>query len=67
MQHYRYKIINNLGKKESGTFDAEEVEDVRNFLVSQDYKVLDVKVRSKYDIDVGNGGKVKASDLHLLF
>ena len=63
MQHYRYTIINNLGKKESGTFDAEDAEDVRNFLVGQDYQVLDVKVRSKYDIDVGSGGKVKASDL----
>ena len=63
MKHYRYTIVNSLGKKEQGTFDAEEANDVRNFLASQDYKVLEVKERSKYDIDVGSGGKLKPADL----
>ena len=60
---YRYTIINSFGKKETGTFDAENENDVRNFLLSQDYQVLDVKVRSKWDIDIGGSGKMKASDL----
>ena len=59
---YRYTIINSLGKKESGTFDAENPNEVRTFLLSQDYEVLDVKERSKWDIDIG-GAKLKANDL----
>jgi type IV pilus assembly protein PilC len=62
-QDYRYTIINTLGKKEQGTFEAETENDVRNFLLSQDYQVLEVKLRSKYDIDVGGNGKIGANDL----
>ena len=60
--NYRYTIINGVGKKEKGTFDAESESDVRNFLLSLDYQVLEVKERSKLDIDIG-GGKFTASDL----
>ncbi len=59
---YRYKIINTQGKKEEGTFDAESENDVRNFLLSQDYKVLEIKPRDKFDIDIGSS-KIKAGDL----
>lgn len=62
VNNYRYTIINGVGKKESGTFDAESESDVRNFLLSLDYQVLEVKERSKLDIDIG-GGKFTASDL----
>ena len=62
MIHYRYKIINTQGKKEDGTFDAESENDVRNFLLSQDYQVLEIKVRDKFDIDIGSS-KIKAADL----
>lgn len=63
LKRYRYTIINSLGKKEQGTFDAEEENDVRNFLLGQDYQVLEVKERSKTDIDIGGNGAIKASDL----
>ena len=59
---YRYTIINGMGKKESGTFDAESEDDVRNFMLSLNYQVLEVKPRSKLDVDLG-GGKFNASDL----
>ncbi len=59
---YRYTIINATGKKESGTFDAESENDVRVFLQSMDYQVLEVKVRDKLDIDIGTE-KFSASDL----
>ena len=62
-KRYRYTIINSIGKKENGTFDAEEEGDVRNFLLSQDYQVLSVKERSKWDIDIGSGSRMSASDL----
>lgn len=60
---YRYTVINTIGKKETGTFDAESENDVRNFLLAQDYEVLEIKLRSKYDIDLNIGKSMKASDL----
>ena len=60
--NYRYTIINALGRKENGTFDAESEDDVRNFLLSMNYQVLEVRERSKLDIDIA-GGKFNASDL----
>ena len=60
---YRYTIINDLGKKEIGTFDAESENDVRNFLLAQEYKILEIKERSKMDIDLNFGGGMKAGDL----
>ena len=62
-KRYRYTIINSIGKKENGTFDAESENEVRNFLLSQDYQVLNVKEREKWDIDIGSGAKMSASDL----
>ena len=62
-KHYRYKIINSMGKKEQGTFDAETPDEVRNFLLSQEYQVLEVKERSAGDIDLGGNGKIKAGEL----
>lgn len=63
VKHYRYTIINTMGRKEQGTFDAESENDVRNFLLSQDYQVLQIAERSKYDIDIGGNGRIKAADL----
>ena len=62
LKNYRYTIINGVGKKETGTFDAESSDDVRNFLLSMDYQVLEVRERSKMDVDIG-AGKFNASDL----
>ena len=62
-KRYRYTIINSYGKKENGTFDAEEENDVRNFLLSQDYQVLSVKERAKWDVDIGSGSRMSANDL----
>ena len=59
---YRYTIINDYGKKENGTFDAESADDVRNFFASQNYQVLQVSARGKYDIDIGST-KISAGDL----
>ncbi len=63
MKSFRYTVINALNKKETGTFDAEEEAEVRSFLQSQDYKVLEIKERSKYDIDINIGNKIGSADL----
>ena len=63
VKRFRYTIINALGKKENGTFEAETEDEVRNFLLGQDYQVLEVKERSKSDIDIGGNGKIGSADL----
>lgn len=60
---YRYVVINAMGKKENGTFEAESENEVRSFLSSQDYEIVSVKVRSAYDIDINDHAKMKISDL----
>ncbi len=63
VRRYRYTIVNAVGKKEKGTFEAEDENEVRNFLLTQGYQVLEVKERSKTDIDIGGNSKIGASDL----
>lgn len=63
IKSFRYTIINGVGKKEKGIFDAESENDVRNFLLSLDYQVLEVKEKSKYDIEIGGNGPISAGDL----
>ena len=60
---YRYVVINALGKKEKGTFEAESEAEVRSFLTSQDYEVISITVRPAYDIDINDHAKMKVSDL----
>ena len=62
IKSYRYTIINGVGKKERGTFDAESENDVRNFLIALDYQVLEIRERSKFDIDL-TSGHFSANDL----
>lgn len=60
---YRYVVINAMNKKEKGTFEAENESEVRNFLISQNYKVVSVTPRAAYDIELNDYQKFKTSDL----
>lgn len=60
---FRYTIINSFGKKEQGTFEAETLENAREFLVNEGYQVVDIKPRQKLDIDLFANGKIKVADL----
>ena len=63
MISYRYKVKDSSGKITSNTFEAPSVKEVRAFLVNEGYEVVEIKERSKYDIDVGGSGKIKTGDL----
>ncbi len=65
-KRYKYKIINAVGKKENGTFEAESAEELRNFLLLQEYQVLEIKERSSSDIDINIGNKLKVEDLSFM-
>lgn len=62
IKSFRYTVLNSAGKKERGSLDTETIDEARNFLITQDYKILELKPRSPYDIDLGSS-KFKASDL----
>lgn len=60
---FRYTILNAVGKKEQSTINAESIEDARNFLQQMGYEILDIKPRSKGDIDITFGSHISAGDL----
>ena len=62
IKSFRYTVLNSAGKKERGSLDTETIDEARNFLITQDYKILELKQRSPYDVDLGSS-KFKASDL----
>lgn len=63
LNKYRYVVVNAMGKKEQGGFEAESEAEVRNFLLSQDYEVISIKPRASYDIEINDYAKMKTSDL----
>ena len=63
---YRYKVKDSSGKITSNTFEAKSKNDVRVFLTNEGYEVIEIKERSKYDIDVGGNGKIKIGQLAFL-
>lgn len=63
LKGYSYVVINSVNKKEKGFFDAESEDEVRTFLESQDYQVLEVKPKSAMDIDISGPPKLKPEDL----
>ena len=60
---YRYVVINGMGKKENGTFEAENEGEVRNFLISQEYEVVSITPRAAYDIEMNDHQKISVTDL----
>lgn len=63
MISYRYKVKDSRGKIVSNTFEAASVSDVRVFLQNEGYEVVEIKERSKYDIDINFNTKIKNGDL----
>ena len=63
MISYRYKVKDSRGKVISNTFEAASKSDVRVFLQNEGYEVVEIKERSKYDIDLNFNTKIKNGDL----
>ena len=60
---FKYTILNDNGKKETSTVKCESLEDAKSFLGQLGFEVLDVQPRSKGDIDINIGNKIKAGEL----
>lgn len=60
---YKYKVRDSSGKVISNTFEAPSIKDVRIFLTNEGYEVVEIKERSKFDIDINISTKIKKGDL----
>lgn len=60
---FRYKVKDSRGKIISNTFDANSASDVKVFLQNEGYEVVEIKERSKYDIDLNFNSKIKLGNL----
>lgn len=60
---FRYKVKDSRGKVVSNTFEAPTKNDVRVFLENEGYEVVEIKERSKYDIDINLNKKIKNGNL----
>ena len=61
---FKYTVKDSSGKLIKNTFDAPSVNDVRIFLTNEGYEIIEIKERSKYDLDVSFGDYVvKKGDL----
>ncbi len=63
MISYRYKVKDTRGKIISNTFEAASKSDVRVFLQNEGYEVVEIKERSKFDVDLNFNTKIKTGDL----
>lgn len=63
---YRYKVKDSSGKIITNTFEAPTANDVRVFLTNEGYEVVEIKERSKYDIDLNMSGKISNGDLSFM-
>ena len=63
LKSFRYKVKDSRGKVVSNTFDAPTINDVRVFLQNEGYEIVDIKERSKYDVDLNFNTKIKNGDL----
>ena len=66
MISYRYKVKDSSGRIISNTFEAPTVNDVKVFLTNEGYEVIEIKERSKYDIDINFGTKISNGDLSFM-
>lgn len=66
MISYRYKVKDSSGKVISNTFEAPSKQDVRAFLTNEGYEIVEIKERSKFDIDINTSGKIKNGDLSFI-
>ena len=63
---FRYKVKDSSGKVISNTFEATSKQDVIVFLRNEGYEVIEVKERSKWDIDINFSSKISNGELSFL-
>ena len=62
-QHFSYKARDKDGKIVKSTFDAYNIEQAKRFLTNEGLEVLEIKPRSKFDIDITIGSPLTVGEL----
>lgn len=60
---FRYKAKDKYGKIVKGTFDANSIEQAKKFLLNEGFEIIEIKARSKYDVDLVIGNPLSISEL----
>lgn len=60
---FKYKAKSKDGKIINSTFDAYNIEQAKKFLAQEGLEVLNIKARSKYDIDITIGNLLTVDEL----
>ena len=60
---FKYIVQDEVGKKVTGYFNAESIDDCRHFLENQGYRVVKLEPKKNYDIEIVLSNKVKPSQL----
>lgn len=64
LKSFRYVVKNVMGETVKGIFDAVDKTACRVFLENEGYKIIEIKERDKYDVDISFGsGKISTGDL----
>ena len=60
---FRYKGVNKDGKKITGTFEANNIEQARKYLVNSGLTINEIAPRGKLDFDINIGKTLSLSDI----
>lgn len=60
---FKYKARNKDGKIINSTFDAYNIEQAKKFLAQEGLEIINIKARSKYDIDINIGNILPVNEL----
>lgn len=60
---FKYKARNKDGKIINSSFDAYNVDQAKNFLVQEGLEVIEIKARSKFDVDITIGNVFPIAEL----
>ena len=60
---FKYKARNKDGKIIKSTFDAYNIDQAKRFLAQEGLELLDIKERSKYDVDISFGNVLPVNEL----
>lgn len=63
LKNFSYTIQRPNGKKFKSTFEAYNAQEVRNFFANEGYQVIDVKVATGFNMNIGGPKKLKAAEL----
>ncbi len=60
---FKYKVKNQAGKVISGTFDAYNIEQAKNYLISEGYQIISILPKKKSSLDIMITSPIKVGEM----